>query len=144
MKALLLSGIIVLLGPAVYGDAVKPVSELRLGSEKVFHYTAKKFGVPLLHACIRINRGSGEQGKPVFEVEASVDSRNYLGFLFRMNNRFISTMEAESCTPIRYVKVIDQEGLLVARKKYLQTLTFDHLNQKVLVENTGKKEKHEV
>ena len=144
IKAFLLSGIIVLLGPTVYSDGVKPVSELRPGSDKVFRYSAKKFGLPFLHASIRIQNGSQEQGKTVYQVEASVDSLNYLGFLFRMNNRFISTMEGENCTPIRYVKVIDQEGLLVKRKREHQVFTFDHLNQKVLVERTEKQERQEV
>jgi len=144
IKILILSTLILLLGPAVYGDGTKPVSELRPGSEKVFRYTAKKLGVPFLYASIRIQNGLQEQGKTVCRIEASVESRNYLGLLFRMNNRFISTMEAESCSPIRYVKIIDQEGLLVRRKKDLQVLTFDRLNQKVLAERAEKQERQEV
>jgi len=144
IKVFLLSTIILLLGSSVYSDGVKSVSELRPGPEKVFRYTAKKFGVPFLHASIRIQNGLQEQGKTVCQVEALVDSRNYLGLLFRMNNRFISTMEEESCTPIRYVKVIDQEGLLVKRKKDLQVLTFDRLNQKVLVEKGERQERQEI
>jgi Protein of unknown function (DUF3108) len=128
IKILLLSTIILLLGPTVYSDGVKSVSELRPVPEKVFRYTAKRFGLPFLQASIRIQKGLQEQGKTVCQVEASVDSRNYVGLLFRMNNRFISTMEEESYTPIRYVKVIDQEGLLVKRKKDLQVFTFDRLN----------------
>lgn len=144
IKILLLSLIILLLGPTVYGDGLKPLPESQSGSEKIFRYTAKRFGFPFLHTSIRINNGAQEQGRGVIQVEASVDSRNYLGFLVRMNNRFISTMEAETCTPIRYVKVIDQEGLLVKRKKDRQVLTFDPLNQKILVERTEKQEKEEV
>jgi hypothetical protein len=143
-QVLLLSTLILLPGPAVYGDGLKPAPESRAGSDKVFRYTAKKFGLPFLHTSIRIHNGLQEQGKMVCQVEASVDSRNYLGFLLRMNNRFISTMEVGSCAPIRYVKVIDQEGLLVKRKRDHQVLTFDHLNQKILVEGTEKQERQEV
>ena len=42
-----------------------------------------------------------------------------------MNNRFTSTVEAETCSPIRYVKEVDQEGLLIKKKHYLHTFTFD-------------------
>ncbi len=144
IKILFLFGLILLLGSAVYSDGVKPVPEAQFSSEKIFHYTAKRFGFPFLHTTLRIHNGAQEQGKAVIQVEISVDSRNYLGFLVRMNNRFISTMEAETCTPIRYVKAIDQDGLLVKRKKDHQVFTFDPLNQKVLVERTLKQEKEEI
>jgi hypothetical protein len=103
-----------------------------------------KYGIPILKASIKIVNGSFEQGRSLYQIQAHVDSLPYLGLLFRMNNRFTSTMELETCTPIRYVKEIDQEGLLVHKKHYLQTLTFDYPNKKVVVENGGKKEKQEI
>jgi len=41
------------------------------------------------------------------------------------------------------VKEIDQQGLLVERKNYVQTLTFDSPNKRIVAEKTGTKEKQE-
>jgi hypothetical protein len=113
------------------------------GPGRVFLYTAKKFGVPILKASIKIENGSSEQGKPLYRIHAHIESLDHLKFLFRMNNRFSSTVEAETCTPVRYVKEIDQQGLFTERKNYLQTLTFDFPNKKVVAEKGEKKEKQE-
>jgi hypothetical protein len=61
-----------------------------------------------------------------------------------MNNRFLSTVHAETCSPVRYVKEIDQEGLLIENKHYLQTIQFDYPNKKVVVEKGEKKERQEI
>jgi hypothetical protein len=113
-------------GAVAYSHEQEQIPGTLPGSGRVFSYTAKKLGVPILKASIKIENGSSEQGKPLYEVRASVDSLQ-LGFLFRMKNRFASTMQAETCSPIRYVKEIDQEGLLVGKKNYFQTFTFDFL-----------------
>jgi hypothetical protein len=96
-----------------------------------------------LKASIKIENGSSEQGKPLYQILANIESLDYLKFLFRMNNRFVSTVEAETCSPVRYVKEINQQGLLVERKNYLQTLTFDHPNKKVVSEKGDKRERLE-
>jgi hypothetical protein len=124
-----------------YSHGQRSVSEL--GSGKVFFYTAKKFGVPILKASLRIENGLSGQGKSFYQVRLQISSVA-LGLLFRMNNRFTSTMEAETCVPVQYVKEIDQEGLFKEKKNYLETLTFDPGRQKVLVEKKGDKEKREV
>jgi hypothetical protein len=126
-----------------YGNEQKQVPEPKPGPGKVFLYAAKKFGVPILKASIKIENGSSEQGMPLYHISASVDSFRF-GFLFRMNNRFRSTVQAETCSPVRYVKEIDQEGLLIENKHYLQTVTFDYANKKVVVEKGGKKERQEI
>jgi hypothetical protein len=113
------------------------------GPGMVFLYTAKKLGIPILKAALHIENGPSTQGKPLFQVRVEISSVN-LGFLFRMNNRFISTMEAETCSPVQYVKEIDQDGLFKEKKNYLETLTFDTQRQKVVVEKKGIKEKREV
>ncbi|OGP89435.1 MAG: hypothetical protein A2157_13290 [Deltaproteobacteria bacterium RBG_16_47_11] len=113
------------------------------GAGRVFLYSAKKLGVPILKASLYIENGSSAQGKSLYQIRAEVFSVN-LGFLFRMNNRFISTVDAETCTPIRYIKEIDQDGLFKEKKNYLQTVTFDSHHQIVIVEKTGEKEKQEV
>jgi hypothetical protein len=61
-----------------------------------------------------------------------------------MNNRFTSIVEGETCSPVRYVKEIDQEGLLIEKKNYIQTLTFDNSNKKVVVEKKGEEGRQEI
>ena len=119
------------------GQALAP------GRGRLFLYTAKKFGIPILKAALHIGNGPSPQGKPLYQVRIEISSVN-LGFLFRVNNRFLSTMEAETCAPVRYVKEIDQDGLFKEKKNYLETLTFDHQRQKVVVEKQGTIEKREV
>jgi hypothetical protein len=130
-------------GFVAYSDEQKQIPEHRPGSGRVFLYTAKKFGVPILKASIKIENGFSEQGKPLYRIHASVNSVPF-GFLFRMNNRFLSTVQAETCSPVRYVKEIDQEGLLVEKKNYFQTFTFDFPNKKVVAERGEKKERQEI
>jgi hypothetical protein len=130
-------------GFAAYGNEQKQIPEPKLGPEKVFIYVAKKFGIPILKASIKIENGSSKQGKPLYQISASVDSLHF-GFLFRMNNRFLSTIQAETCAPVLYVKEIDQEGLLIEKKHYLQTVTFDYSTKKVVVEKGEKKERQEI
>ena len=144
IRTFLFIGTMLLWGSFVYGDGKKPVSESPPGPGKVFLYTAKRFGVPFLKASIKIGNGVVEQGKPIYRVQADVDSLHYLGFLFRMNNHFTSTIDAETYIPVRYVKEVDQEGLLVERKNYVQTFTFDYNNKKVVVEKPEKKERQEI
>jgi hypothetical protein len=137
-------GILVILGSPIYGDSQPQISQLPSGKVKTLVYTATRFGVPILKAIIKIEDGFVEQGKSLFQVEAFFHSLHYLGLLFRMSNRFTSTVETETCFPIRYVKEVDQEGLLIKNKHYLHTFTFDALHQKVLVEKMEKKEKEEI
>jgi len=140
---LLLAGGLIGWGPVAYPNGQRQIPELRPGPGRIFLYTAKKLGIPILKASIKIENGSSEQGKSLYQIHASVDSLQYFAWLFRMNNRFVSTMEAETCSPIRYVKEIDQEGLFGDRKNYLQTLTFDYPNKKIIAEKTEKKERQE-
>jgi hypothetical protein len=142
IKVLLFIGIILSLGSIAHGDDQNRNSGLKSG--KCFFYTAKKFGVPILKAMIKIENGSIEHGRSLYQVHANVDSLQYLGLLFRMNNRFTSTIEGETCSPVRYVKVIDQQGLLIEKKNYIQTLTFDNSNKKVVVEKKGENGRQEI
>jgi len=130
-------------GLIAYSNEQKQIPELQPGPKKVLTYTANKFGVPILKASIKIANGSSEQGEPLYQIYASVDSLS-LGFLFRMKNRFLSTVQAETCAPVRYLKEIDQEGLLVKNKNYFDTFTFDIPNKKVVAERGGKKEREEI
>jgi hypothetical protein len=144
IRIILVAGILFLYGSLAYGDGSQEISQPEFGKGKVFEYTATKFGVPFLKATIKIENGSLEEGRSLFQVQAFFHSLKCLGLLFRMNNRFTSTIDAESCSPIRYVKEVDQEGLLIEKKNYLHTLTFDASNKKVVVEKKGGKERQEV
>jgi len=128
------AGILFLLGSVVHGDGLQQPSPSSPGIGKVFHYQSTRFGIPIFKAAIKIDNPSLHQGKSVFQIQASFRSLQYLGVLFRMNNRFTSTMEADTCLPIQYVKEVNQEGLLIQKKNYVHTLFFDPLHQKVLVE----------
>jgi hypothetical protein len=137
-------GILVILGSPIYGDSQPQISQLSSGEGKTLVYTATRFGVPILKATIKIEDGFVDQGKSLFQVQAFFYSLHYLGLVFRMNNRFTSTVEAKTCSPVRYVKEVDQEGLLIKNKHYLHTFTFDALHQKVVVEKMERKEKEEI
>ena len=139
---LLFVGALSVWGFVAHGDEQRQVPEAKPGPGKVFFYTAKKFGIPILKASIKIENGSSREGKLLYQIRASVESLPF-GFLFRMKNRFLSIMDGETCSPVQYVKEIDQEGFLIGRKNYLQTFTFDFPNKKVTAEKGEKKEKQE-
>ena len=140
IKTLVLITVILLLGSSAYGLDGKPFT----GSEKVFRYSAMSFGIPILKASIRIENGTSEQGKPIYQIRASIYSLDYLKFLFRINNRFLSTVEAETLAPLQYVKEIHQDGLLTKKKNYVQTLTFDYSGKKLVVEKPKEGERKEI
>jgi len=144
IRSFLFIGTMLLWGPFAYGDAQKLYSESPTVPGKVFLYTAKKLGIPFLKASIKIGNGVLEQGKPIYQIQIDVDSLPYVGLLFRMKNRFTSIMDAVTCSPVRYEKEIDQEGLLIERKNYLQTVTFDATLKKALIEKMGRREKEEI
>ena len=144
IKTFLLITTILLLGSIAYGNDQKQGPGIEPGAGKIFFYTAKKFGIPILKATIKIENGYFEKGKPSYQIQAQVDSLQSMGFFFRMKNRFASTVEAETCSPVRYVKEIDQGGPLVRDKNYLQTITFDFSNKKVITEKGEKQEKQEI
>lgn len=144
IRIIFVVGILFLLGSAVYGDGPQQMSQSTSGTGKVFHYTATRFGVPIFKATIRIENESLVQGKPLLQVHATFLSLHYLAPFFRMNNRFTSTMETDTCFPVRYVKEVDQEGLLIQKKNYLHTLLFDPPRQKVVVEKREGGDKEEV
>jgi Protein of unknown function (DUF3108) len=131
-------------GSHAHSNEEKQVPALKPGAGKVFFYTGKKFGIPILKASIKIENGSSEHGKLIYKIHASIDSLDYLKYLFRMNNRFHSTIEAETLLPLRYVKEINQEGLLAKKKNYLQTIIFDHPNKKVVMEKQEGRERKEI
>jgi len=144
IKAFVLLTAIFLLGSSAYSIEPKEFISSSTGSGKVFNYSAKRFGIPILKASIRIENGIREQGRPIYQIHASIDSLDYLKFLFRVNNRFLSIIEAETLAPLQYVKEIHQEGLLTKKKNYVQTLTFDHSGKKLVVEKPKEGERKEI
>ena len=103
-------------GGFAHGDERKQILEPLPGSGRVFLYTARKLGVPILKASIKLKWIFRTGEPPLRDSCLSVDSLR-LGFLFRMNNRFLSIVQAKTCAPVRYVKEIDQEGLFVGGRK---------------------------
>jgi hypothetical protein len=144
IRIIFVVSILFLFGSAVYGDGPQQTSQSSSGFGKVFHYSATRFGVPIFKATIKIDNESFHQGKSLFQIHASFRSLQYLGALFRMNNRFTSTMETDTCFPVRYVKEVDQEGLLIHKKNYLHTIVFDPSRQKVVVERKEEGDREEL
>lgn len=144
MQPLFIIILILIFGSPAYGGELGRAYDPENGSEKIFYYTAKKLGVPILKATIRIGNGYSEQGKNLCKIEAQVISLKIPGFMFRMNNRFTSVLEMSSFSPMRYVKEIDQEGLFIQRKNYSETITFDSILHKAIVEKKAAGEKREV
>jgi hypothetical protein len=140
---ILLAGILVGIGSLAYCESQQEISGLKPRWERVFSFTGTRFGIPVAKASIKIENGFSEEGKALYQIRAAIHSLDYFRLFFRMNNRFLSTVEAETLVPVRYVKEIDQDGLLVRKKNYLQSITFDHSGRKILVEKSGEKEKKE-
>ena len=141
IRIILIVGFFLFLGSSADSSGQNQPSQFPFGQKKVFVYKATRFGLPIFRGIIKMENDSSEQEKSLLQVHASFHSLGYLGPFFRMNNHFTSTMETETCFPVRYVKEVDQEGLLIAKKNYLHTLFFDSLRQKVVVEKKDKKEK---
>ncbi|MGQ9645131.1 MAG: DUF3108 domain-containing protein [Thermodesulfobacteriota bacterium] len=144
MSTVFVISVLFLLGAGAFGDGLDESAQSAPGAGKVFHYTASRFGIPIFKAAIKIENSSPVQGKLLLQVHATFQSLPYLGALFRMNNRFTSTMETDTCFPVRYEKEVDQEGLLIKKKNYLHMLLFDPSHQKVTIEKKETGEKKEV
>jgi hypothetical protein len=142
IRTVLLIGIVLFLESIAQGEGQNRIPEP--GPGQSFLYAAKRFGVPIFKAAIKIENGFVEHDKVFHQVRANVDSLPSWGLFFRMNNRFASIIERETCVPVRYVKEIDQGGLLIKKKNYVQTLTFDSVHQKVVVEKKGEDGRQEI
>lgn len=121
-----------------------PGLNAEVGNERTFLYTAKKLGLPALKATLHIGNGYKEGGKPRYMVWVNVISLTPSTLFFRMKNSFTSMIEADSFSPIRYIREIDQEGLFLQKKHYTEIVTFDPLRHKATVEKKGSAEKREV
>lgn len=135
-KKILLIFTIFLLISLAYGNEQKNIAFPSNGSGEIFLYEAKKFGLPILKALISIEHKLKNE-RPLYQIHADIKSLPSLGFLFRMKNHFTSLMDGETLFPLRYIKEIDQEGLLIKKKNYNQTITFDYSNGKLVIEKMG-------
>jgi hypothetical protein len=117
--------------------------DLDQGSGKLFLYTVKRLGIPILKASLSIVNGSVAGDKSIYQIRVEIVTVN-VSLLFRMNNRFTSTFDGNSGLPLQYVKEVDQGGLFIKNKCYFQTIIFDSLRNTVLLEKKGEKEKQEI
>lgn len=136
-------GLLLSFGLNAYGASPEGFAYSDHPPTKTFYYTARKLGIPILKANIRIGNGSVNGGNTLYRVDAHVVSHQLPGFMFRMNNRFTSIIEKDPFNPLQYVKRIDQEGLFIKKKRYIQTITFDSRSPKAMVEQDGEGEKKE-
>lgn len=137
-------GLLLSFGFNAYGANPEGFSYSDHRPTKTFYYTAKKLGIPVLKAILRIGNGSVNGKHELYRVDAQVVSHQLPGFMFRMNNRFTSMIEKDPFGPIQYIKRIDQEGLFIKKKRYIQTITFDSRSPKAIVEKDGEGEKIEI
>jgi hypothetical protein len=112
---------------------------------RVFNYSASKFGLRVIRATMRIEEQAGPENKTLLQTKVSffANSPSWETF-FRFNNHFTSLVETGTGIPLRYSKVIDQDGIFVKSKHYTQTLTFNIPQHKVIVEHSDVKEKQVV
>lgn len=127
---------------SLFGEEKTPLLHGNI-KEQLLLYTAKKLGVPVLRASIKIENGLGEVKKPYGRIEAHVHSLPNVRFLFWMDNRFTSIMDENTGSPIQYIKEIHQGGLFIRNKNYRQVITFDPFHQKVIIENGTSSKKKE-
>lgn len=144
MKIFLVAILLLMFGSSASRGEQGRMSRLENGQRKTFYYTAKKFGLPILKATIQVGNGYREGEKSLYQIEAQVISVKIPGFMFRMNNRFTSLVEMDPFSPVQYVKEIDQEGLFIKSKNYVQTITFSSNSPKAVVEKKETGEKREV
>lgn len=134
---ILLTITFLLLVSLAYGNDQKNITLASNDSKEIFLYEAKKFGLPILRASISIEHKLLKNERPLYQIQADIKSLPSLSFIFRMENHFTSLMDGETLFPLRYIKEIDQEGLLIKKKNYHQTITFDYINRKLVIEKIG-------
>jgi hypothetical protein len=142
IRVLSILGILLFSGALAHGGegTGNPAEPGERGGEK-FLFTARKLGIPVLRAGIYFSNGLRAEGKRLLQIDAEVRSLGGLGLLFRMNNRFTSVMDAEACSPLRYLKEINQGGLFVKDKQYHQRISFDPVLKRAVVEGGEEKGK---
>jgi len=143
-ELILLLGMVLLSWATVHSSPERDILGLEPGQGKSFLYIARKLGVPILRFSLQIQRGASDQGRPIYQIEAHVESLTSIRFLYRVNNHFTSIVETETFIPLQFVKVIDQDGLLARRRNYIHTLTFDAANNRVILDKKGEKDKREI
>lgn len=142
LKIIVISLIIFL--PGIRAKAVEIENNHYLERAEQFIYIAKKLGIPVLRATIKISNQSNQNGRPILKIQTDVNSFPHTTLLFKMNNRFVSIVDADTLLPISYTKEIDQDGLLIKKKQYKQIHIFNHSNNKIIVEKIQENKKEEV
>ena len=111
-----------------------------LPSERVrFHYRVHKLGTTVLTASLSIERDG-----PFHLVKATVDTTGVTGLFFRMHNRFSSYIKEEGLAPSRYIKEVNQWGIVSKKKRYTDIFTFDPAQDKVLIQRANLPDVQEV
>jgi hypothetical protein len=142
-SGVLIALIVLSLGLTAY--AQKEAAAPKAKKARIYNFSASKFGLRVIRATMRIEEQAGPDNKPLLQTKVSffANSPSWETF-FRFNNHFTSLVETGTGIPLRYTKVIDQDGIFVKSKHYTQTLTFNMPQQKVIVEHSDVKEKQVV
>jgi len=110
--------------------------ERPLFRKRSFSYGAEKFGLRILEAVITLEEVRSEGGKKVYLAQARVETTGVTNWLFRMDNRFHSWVDARDLGPLRYVKEIHQKGIFSGEKHYRSVLTFSRGDNRVVMDGT--------
>lgn len=145
LKIIIISISFILLGIHSKGVEIQSNgSKLHLENEKIFIYIAKKFGIPVLQGTIKISNRFLNNGKAFLRIQVDVNSFPHIALLLKMNNRFVSIVDAETLSPVSFTKEIDQDGLFIKKKLYKQIHIFNHSDQKIVIEKIMENKKEEV
>jgi len=131
----------VILSTGLSGYAQKETSPPPSKKARSFHYSTTKYGIPIIRAILRIEERTGFGNQPVLQLQVSFHSHPAWESIIRVHNSFTSIMETGTFLPIRYMKAIDQDGLLFRKMNYIQTFVFNFPNHQVMVEQNDQEEK---
>ncbi len=109
-SGVLIALIVLSLGLTAY--AQKEAAAPKAKKARIYNFSASKFGLRVIRATMRIEEQAGPDNKPLLQTKVSffANSPSWETF-FRFNNHFTSLVETGTGIPLRYTKVIDQDGI---------------------------------
>ena len=85
-------------------------SQNRTSQREVSLYTFKYLGLPVAQGYINISDTLIEDGRWVKHIEACASSVSPTSFLFNIDNRYVTTIDAKTGYPLAYEKIIEQSN----------------------------------
>lgn len=85
-------------------------SQSESSGREISLYSFKYLGITVAHGAITISDTLTDDGRPAKRIEARATSLSSTSFLFKINNRYITTVDAETGYPTLYEKDIEQSN----------------------------------